>query len=162
MAVKESFVNGKIPASHIPYTLVLLEHYIATLRSSLKRKEMASDQLEYIHTWFHPDAAEEERRGLYAIHRNLNNLSQMLFDDVANDLFEFFYGRDDPPPEMGEYFYHYYPLDMKKYESGRIPIGKMRLATYGKERLNKVIMGYVEHNHKEFIECLRLKEEDEK
>ena len=147
MSVRERKKNGKIVKSYIRIVLDLLEHEMASFRYSYTRLKEAYNLLDSLHsskTSENTFVSEMENIELYLQVVRMCGLSLDVSFNYAQDLFEFFYGKD--APEEDEYFYFEFPINRKKFERERIDIDKMRDVLKDKKRDNLELLDLLEHN----------------
>lgn len=155
MGLKEIIKNNKIPESHIPRVLKILDHAVDSFYYSCVRFKRDFDDLRNMHLPERVFINENNSTELYLLQTRLYVISLELIHGYEKDLYEFFYGKEKPEEE--EYFYYQFPLDKKRFERERIKEEDMKKAMEDKGNFDEIMYNYIKHNVQLFYKCLKIK-----
>ncbi len=125
MSVTEIFENQKLRHNHISRVLKLFRAELVSYR--FHRKQIAHYE-RYRKLISENPALRGDVTMLTRLHK-LSSLAKEFTWFNAQNILEFFYGKDKPDPD--EYFFYHFPLDEKEFERKRINRKRFELELRG-------------------------------
>lgn len=157
MSVKNVVQKGKIIESEVPKILVLVGYYLEAFYYNYLRLKDSQELLRRDVGGNNTEERENISKEMFLLSTQLCAASRQLLYFHAEDLYEFFYLKREP--ELGEYFYYHFPIDIEKYEKERVPEKKIKELLKNKNNLDEEIVSLLRSTSEIFYKCLDKKYE---